>query len=65
MQRANPGYIYEVILWQGRGLKSLFALEELNCALVLLSGGARVEGAEISALARLGIFLSGIKPVLA
>jgi hypothetical protein len=40
-------------------------LEILHIALVLFGGGARLEGAEIAALAGFRIELAGIKPVFA
>jgi hypothetical protein len=39
------------------------SLEILYCALVLFSGGARLEGTEVAALASFRISFSGIKAV--
>ena len=41
------------------------ALEELNCTLMLLGNGTRVEGPKVAALAGLGILLPGVQSVLA
>mgnify|MGYP003579364862 CR=1 FL=1 len=62
---------YEVLRCIGRkdkcGLRARLAaaLEELDGALVLFGGGARVEGAEVAAPAGLGIDLAGVEAVLA
>src|SRR6266404_6495505 len=47
-----------------RAAHSLFLLEELNGAFVLLCFGARAEGPQILSFARLRIFLAGIEAVL-
>src|SRR5213595_1616309 len=44
--------------------RSCCALEELNGALVLFSGGPALKRAEISSPAGLRILLAGIKPIL-
>ena len=47
------------------GIVTLVPLEVLHCALVLLGGGAGLEGAEIAAPAGLGIDLARIEAVAA
>src|ERR1700759_3449252 len=49
----------------GEALQALVPLEILHVSLVLFGRGARLEGAEITALAGLRVDLARIEPVLA